>query len=126
LEEIQKVAGFSVSVEVDWASLAAKDWEHMYEKDLPRIYFTPLIEALKHAGSDEVGKKALKDNLKAIEIQNTGQYSNPTGISFEDGTLILDHDFANADDVDNRTEHLMVRKKWGTTSRLLKVEYNIY
>lgn len=107
LADIQEAAGSQVHVEVEWGSVAAKDWSHMYEESIPKIYFIPITKALKRIGVDEMGRKALKDSLKKIVVKNSDQYSGPQGFSFQEGTLIIDHNFSNADYINERVDHLV-------------------
>lgn len=98
--EIDQVAGFPVDVEVDWTSLAHDDMAHLYEEAWPKVYFVPLIEALRSITADDLGRDALKAGLKKVVIHDGGS-SWPT---FEDGVLTL-HFYAisNLDDVAERT-----------------------
>ena len=103
---IDEAAGFEVPVTVAWDTLAIEERAHLYDECWPQVYFVPLITALKAITVDDMGKEALKASLKKIEIQNRGDNSSGERmVSFEGGTLLLDHKpVTNVDDVDGRTK----------------------
>lgn len=104
-KDIDAAAGFEVPVEVKWDTLALEGESHLYEECWPKVYFVPLIDALKSITSDDMGKEALKASLKKIEIQNRADVSYGERIAhFDGGTLLLDHKpHTNVDDVKDRT-----------------------
>src|SRR3954462_14206594 len=71
-KDVQSAAGFQVDVDVQWDTLHDDDASAQYAGDnWTKVYFTPLIDALKAVGADGLGKKELKDGLKKIVIRNT-------------------------------------------------------
>ncbi|XXF76229.1 hypothetical protein P2318_24665 [Myxococcaceae bacterium GXIMD 01537] len=104
--EIDEAAGFEVPVTVAWDTLSVEGESHLYDDCWPRVYFAPLVEALKGITFDDMGKEALKAGLKKVEIQNRGDiYSADRIASFEGGTLLLDHlPHTNVDDVADRAK----------------------
>ncbi len=93
-QEIDTAAGFEVTIEVNWDSLATEDYAHLYEEAFPQVYFRPLIGAIKAITIDDLGREALKTGLKQILIDNRGS-SWPT---LEAGVLTLPFDaVANLD-----------------------------
>jgi hypothetical protein len=93
-QEIDAAAGFEVPVEVNWDSLAVDDYAHLYEEAFNKVYFRPLLDAIKAIGIDDLGKAALKSDLKQIVIEDSGN-SNPT---FQSGILTLKyHAVSNLD-----------------------------
>jgi hypothetical protein len=89
-KQINELAGFEVPIEIDWDQLCTPDQAHLYLEYWPKVYFEPLIGALKTIAIDDLGKQALKDSFKKIKLQNTkGSYS-VSGISFVDGVLTID------------------------------------
>jgi hypothetical protein len=108
-KDIDAAAGFEVAVEVDWESLAKEDYAHMYEEAFPKVYFLPLIDALRDIGSDDLGKQALRANLKKVVLKNTASHYSPqAAISFEGGVLCVDHcPVTNIDDVRERKEYIV-------------------
>jgi hypothetical protein len=93
-QEIDAAAGFEVPVEVNWDSLAVDDYAHLYEEAFNKVYFRPLLDAIKAIGIDDLGKAALKSDLKQIVIEDSGS-SNPT---FQSGILTLKyHAVSNLD-----------------------------
>lgn len=92
-KEIDAAVSFEVPVEVDWSSLAVEGSAHRYEEAWPKIYFTPLIEALKAIAADELGREVLRSALKRVVIRNTtGASTGSSMVSFRDGVLTLDHE----------------------------------
>ena len=104
LAHIQSAAGFTVPVEVAWEQLAKEGEAHLYEDCWGKVYFQPLIDALKSVARDDMGKDALKAGLKKIRIQNTtGNYYGDGMPSFTDGVLLLEHEpHTNVDNIDER------------------------
>src|SRR5262245_3234509 len=70
-KEIDAAASFEVPVEVDWSTLAVEGSSHLYEEAWPKIYFTPLIGALRAIAGDELGRERLRSTLKRVVIRNT-------------------------------------------------------
>jgi hypothetical protein len=92
-KDIAEAAGFDVPVTVHWDTLAKEGESHLYDECWPKVYFEPLITALKGITIDDMGKEALKAGLKKIEIQNrSGTSSGSYMANFSDGTLLLDHE----------------------------------
>jgi hypothetical protein len=108
-QEIDAAAGFDLSIEVNWDSLAVDDYAHLYEEAFSKVYFRPLLDAIKGVGIDELGRSALKDGLKQVIIENSGS-SWPT---FQSGVLTLPfHAVANLDDwLDRKKEIQSVLEK---------------
>ena len=108
-KQIEEAAGFAPPLEVRWTHLATKDSADSYVDAWPKVYFKPLIEALKRVGRDAMGKEALKSGLKSIIIQNSsGNYSSERWATFRDGTLVLDHDpLSNQDYWEERKNRLV-------------------
>ena len=104
--DIDTAAGFDVPVEVKWETFTIEGESHLYDECWPKVYFEPLIEALKAVAIDDMGKDALKTGLKRVEIANTKDVSNyDYYATFEDGTLRLDHlPHTNVDDVSPRAK----------------------
>jgi hypothetical protein len=93
-QEIDAAAGFEVPIEVNWDSMAAEGYAELYEEAFPKVYFRPLIDALKSITIDDLGKEAIQEGLKKIVIEDSGS-SCP---SFQLGVLKLSyHSVANLD-----------------------------
>lgn len=106
--EIDKIAGFDVSVEVDWKSLAKDGNSGLYKEAFPKVYFNPLIEAFKEICADDMGKGALKDGLKKVVVKNSSDAYSPSKFSFKDGTLTIDHSpITNINDVKERKSKIL-------------------
>ena len=105
-KDIDEAAGFEVPVTVHWDTLAKEGESHLYDECWPKVYFEPLITALKAITIDDMGKEALKAGLKKIEIQSrAGTSSGGRIANFEGGTLLLDHEpHTNVGDIQDRTD----------------------
>jgi len=90
---------------VNWESLAEAESAHLYEETWPKVYFTPVVDALKAICADDMGRDALKAVLKKVVIENkNGVYSASQVAAFADGVLTIDHKpCTNVDDVADRT-----------------------
>jgi hypothetical protein len=106
--QVIQAAGFEVPIEVHWETLSTDEQSHLYDDCWPKVYFAPLIEALKSITRDDIGKEALKGGLKKIVIQNrAGTYYGDRMAQWEkgSGTLTLDHEpCTNVDNVKERTD----------------------
>lgn len=102
--EIHAAAGFPVPVEITWDQLATEGQSSLYVEAWTEIFFKPVIEALRRIGVDDMGKDALKAGLKKIEFRNaSGYYSPGSAITFQNGTLLIDHELSNVGDTKDRT-----------------------
>jgi hypothetical protein len=107
-KEIQKQAGFEVPIEINWEQLAVDGQSSAYKEYWTEVFFKPVIEALRQISRDDMGKEALKGGVKRIEFRNSsGHYSPSSAISFEGGTIVIDHDYTNIGDVKDRTQYLI-------------------
>ncbi len=105
--KIFDAAGFEVPIDINWESIAEPNEARIYEEYWTKIYFEPLIGAFKTICVDDLGKQALRDSLKKIEVLNSKSFSDFRGFSFTDGVLKLDHKLMNADNIQDRTEALV-------------------
>ena len=106
--EIHKLAGFPVPIEVNWDQLAVEGRTESYREAWTEIFFKPVIDALRQIGRDDMGKEALKSSLKKIEFRNSsGYYSPHSAITFTSGTIMIDHELSNVGDTKDRTSHLI-------------------
>jgi hypothetical protein len=89
---IDAAAGFEIPVEVNWKQLSIEGSSNLYADSWEKIYFVPLIEALKVICSDDMGKDALKAAIKKVVILNKDQINYGDRMAkFESGILTLDH-----------------------------------
>ncbi len=86
-KEIDAAAGFEVTMEISWDSLAKEDYAHTYEEAFPKVYFKPLIEAFKAVCIDDLGKEALRDGLKKVVIADENKHE----VTFQYGTLTINY-----------------------------------
>jgi hypothetical protein len=106
--EIQKVAGFPVPLEVLWDQLAVEGQTELYKESWTEIFFKPVIDGLRQIGRDDMGKEAIKAGLKKIEFRNSaGAYSPSSAITFQHGQLTIDHELSNVGDTKDRTKYLI-------------------
>jgi len=106
--EINTLAGFPLELDVKWETLALDEKSHLYEEAFTKVYFTPLIDALKEIAADDMGKEALKEILKKVVVKNeVGNCYGSTCYAFSGGVLTIDHmPFGNIDNVSERSEEL--------------------
>ncbi len=105
-KEIDAAAGFSIPLEINWEQLSPEGQTHLYEESWTKVYFRPLIDALKAICVDDMGKAALKGALKKVVIKNAQNvYYGDRIATFEGGVLTLDHEpTTNIDDVADRAK----------------------
>lgn len=102
---IDEAAGFEITIDVAWDELAVPDYADSYAEYFPAVYFQPLLDALGSIGADDMGKDALREGVSKIVVKNSGQYFSPTGFTFADGVLTLDHmSDSNTHHVEERTK----------------------
>ncbi len=85
--EVNAAVGFDLLLDIDWPALGDEGYAHMYDEAFKKVYFTPLIDALREIAFDDLGREALQAGLKRVEIRNTGLQD----ISFSGGVLRFDH-----------------------------------
>ncbi|MEY8860834.1 DUF6882 domain-containing protein [Tenacibaculum singaporense] len=107
--EINNKAGFNVSLNIAWDTLVEDKFSHLYNDTFPKIYFQPLIEAIKAVNIDEIGGELLKNGLKEVKIVNENNEHNlERAITFVDGVLTINHSpIMNADKVEEKTERIV-------------------
>jgi hypothetical protein len=84
-QEIDTAVGFDLPMTINWESLAVDDYAHLYDEAFNKVYFRPLLDAIKAIAIDDLGKEALASGLKQVVIENAGS-SWPT---FQSGVLTL-------------------------------------
>jgi hypothetical protein len=105
--QIHEATGTAIPIEVDWASLAAPDYAHLYDEELPKIYFIPIIEAFKKVTFDDMGKEAVKSGISKIIVQNKKPDYSSYWAELENKVLTLDYQFTNSGQIDDRVEVLV-------------------
>ncbi|WP_372368845.1 hypothetical protein [Candidatus Uabimicrobium sp. HlEnr_7] len=103
-KSLDETAGFSLTIDIDWDSIAKEGYPENYANDFSKLYFLPLLEALKAICCDELGKKALQNNLENIIVCNHSETYGRSAISFTNRVLKIDHRLTNVDYVEERTE----------------------
>jgi hypothetical protein len=106
--EINTLAGYPLEFDVKWETLALDEKSSIYEESFTKVYFTPLIDAIKEIVTDDMGKEALKEALKKVVIKNeAGNVYGSTAYSYNGGVLTIDHQpFSNIDNVTERSMEL--------------------
>ncbi len=107
--QIDDAAGMEVPVEIDWDSLAEPNEVRLYDEYWTKIYFEPLIDALRTICADDMGKQAVKEGLKKVQIMNSREKYGRSAYTFENGVLNVDHKLTNVDDKALRTETIVAR-----------------
>ena len=90
--QIHEVVGKEIEIEVNWDSLSKGGSSDLWEDSFPKVYFIPLIDALKSICADDMGKEAIAESLTKIIIENNGNWSTSSWSSFSNGVLNLDAD----------------------------------
>lgn len=108
VKEINTIAGYNLQFDVQWDTLALEEYSHLYDEGFTKVYFTPIINALKEITTDDLGKDALKNALKKVVIKNENNISySDNAYKFEGGTLSVDHSpVSNIDNISERSESL--------------------
>ena len=105
---VDEAAGFEVPLDVDWESIAAPGYSHMYDIAFAKVYFQPLVLAFRDICRDEMGRKALAGGLTRVVIKNSDRFYGGDSVSFEDAVLTVDHKpVTNIDDVQLRAEAIV-------------------
>lgn len=106
--KIFKDAGFEFEIEVNWQTLEAEGYSHLFDECWPKIYFHPLAKAFKEMCSEDFAKEIIKDSLKKVIIQNySDNHRCDKFAEFKSGTLTLNHSpIYNADDIDGRANNI--------------------
>ncbi len=106
--EIQNAAGFTPEFEIEWDTMAVDGQSHLFEEGFQKVYFEPIVNALKAIASDKMGADALKAGLKKIHVCNkSGYYSPGQAITFESGVLKIDHEpTSNMSDIEPRQKKI--------------------
>lgn len=105
---MDSAAGFEVPIEVEWSSLGADGYAHMYEEAFTKVYFEPLVAALQDICRDELGRDALREGLKKLVIRNEGGLYGGSAFSFENGIFTINHEpITNISDVDERRQYIV-------------------
>ncbi len=103
--ELRGLLGEEKSLEVDWESFYHQNAACQFWADnLTKVYFRPVIEALKSITADEMGREALAESIEGIKFGNTdNRYSDYARL--EGNVLVIDHcPMSNVDDVDTRAK----------------------
>ena len=103
-KQLDEIAGHELTIDIDWESIANEIGHEQYENDIPKLYFLPLIEALKVICCDDLGKQALKETLQTIVICNHSETYGKSAISFTNRVLKIDHRWTNVEYVEERSE----------------------
>jgi len=110
-KKIQQAAGFEVPIEVDWNSLAMQGDAENYAQDdyFVNTIFLPIEAALADVAKDDMGKTALKEKLKKINILYSEAGASASvykeRVKFDSGVLTVNfRPFTNAGEVQDRTK----------------------
>lgn len=109
VSEINQIAGYEIEFDVKWDTLAVNDHSHLFEEGFTKVYFMPVINALKEITKDDLGKEALKETLKKIIVKNEEGISYyESAYSYSEKVLTIDHEpFTNMDNVSDRSNFLV-------------------
>ena len=68
--EINQVVEFEVPLEIDWLAIAADGYADDYTEFFYKVYFLPLIEALRDICMHDMGKQARRYGLRKVIVTN--------------------------------------------------------
>ncbi|MCX2697560.1 MULTISPECIES: hypothetical protein [Ochrobactrum] len=107
--EIQDLAGFPVTINLDTKSLALPGLADSYASDdyLRKPIIDPILQAIGTITATDIGRTALKDGLKSITIrydETSAPSSNyKDGVKMEDGVLTINwKPYTNVEDIEPR------------------------
>lgn len=106
-KQIEGILGASVEFDIAWDNFSmqlegrSNPTEAMSEY-MAGMFFQPMINAFKSICSDDMGKTALKESLKKVQMLNSGNYYSDSGVTYDSGVLKLDFYYANVDQVADR------------------------
>lgn len=105
-QQLERYLGFTVSVEVDWKSLAIPGMSHWCFQHLTEVFFLPLSYAIEQVCYDDLGREALRNQLDSVVVRNSRDNSSSDSmVSFENGVLTIDHaPHINVQEIYRRTE----------------------
>lgn len=83
---INEAAGFEVEISVKWETLAEDGYAHLYDEAFEKVFFKPLLQAIKGVCVDDLGRDALREGLKRVAIQG-----GSASVSFEKGVLSVSY-----------------------------------
>lgn len=105
-QKLLDITGKNIELEVDWNSLAIQGKSNLY-KDWESVFFEPLVKAFKNVCVDDMGKGAVQESVNKIVIGNQNDNFSATKWStFNNGTVTLDHNLVNVNDVLDRANYL--------------------
>ena len=107
--ELEKLAGKPIELDIQWEQIAKEDYADSFADSWRKVYFQPVITALKSIARDELGKEAIREGLRKVVFCNTrGAYSAESAITFSAGELTIDHEpCTNVDYVEERANHII-------------------
>ncbi len=90
-KELQSKVGINLSLTVDEASFPSDDIKVLNDFFIHKIYgLTSIIDAFGAICKDDIGKEAVADTIKHVQLINTAQRYEDLGtkkVEMEDGTL---------------------------------------
>jgi hypothetical protein len=107
--QISEAAGCDLQFNIQWDTLTKDGESHLFEEGFQKVFFQPLLDAMKQICKDQMGKDAIKAGVKEIHILNkSGNYSPGRAITFQNGILTIDHEpTSNMQDIADRTKTLV-------------------
>lgn len=113
--QVDATAGFEVPMDVKWDTLASDDYDNrdQYFQWFEKVYFRPLLTVIKNICIDDMGKTALREQLKKITIDGSDGHG-PHHTTFEGGHLLIKHKaHTNVDQENDRIQgwqHMIEQK----------------
>lgn len=106
VKQVNEIVGKELELEVDWVSLQEEGKSHLYKDFWPKVYFDPIIMALKAICADDMGKEAIEEGLIKIVFSNDNSNSTSSRwAKFENKILSLNHKTStNVDQIEDRAK----------------------
>ena len=107
-QQVLDAVGYDLEIDVNWDSLAKDTNVDQYERAIPDVYFAPLLKVLKEVCQDDMGKEAMQELVKKIEIKNENDiWSATEWVKMKGDVLVLDHETTtNSGNIDDRAYYL--------------------
>ncbi len=98
-EEIKNIVGVEIPMDIQWETLPVEGSAGYLMEGLEKVYFKPIVEAIKAICIDELWKSALAVSLRKIYVKNGENTPANEGqlISFENGVLTVNQRLSNLD-----------------------------
>ena len=107
---IDEAAGFKINLEVKWDTIVARGVADNYAEKWQKVFFDPLIMAIKAVNIDDIALEALKEKIQKIVIHSTTNY--PMDVhhppSYDKGIFSINDRLANISYIKSRVAAIKI------------------